>query len=238
MDRNDKLEHLIKKALRQDKGFEKTQGACLSEEQIACFLEGKLSTTERGEVDDHVLSCRKCGDILRDQMVILKAVSQEQQLSVPEAVIERAKGLVTEEAGPNILDIVLTIKETALEILRTTGDILRGPEPIPLYALRGQEKGKDTDQVRVVKNFQEVLADIQIEKKKSRSTDLTIRVTEKTTKKKAQGIRVSLVKDNREIESRNVEGGKAKFEEVKAGNYKVILVKEDKKIGIITLLMN
>ena len=238
MNINDKFEHLIKKTLRENKEADKVVGKCLSEEQFACFIEEKFSASEREGVEKHLFSCRQCRDVLRDQLLVIKTMPQQETLTAPEKAIERAKGLVTEEVGANILDIVLSIKETALEIIRTTGDILRGPELIPLAVLRGREKEDTSDEVRVVKRFQEVLADVQIEKKKSHSTDLIIRLTEKATKKKVHGIRVTLVRGNREIESCLVEDGKAKFEEVKTGNYRVILAREDKKIGIITLSMN
>jgi len=74
-----------------------------------------------------------------------------------------------------------------------------------------------------------------ITKNKPHLCNVEIRLTEKKSKKKMHGLRVTLVKNEREIESSLIEEGKVTFREVKPGKYSLFIIKDNNKIGVIEL---
>jgi len=232
-----KMEKLLKLAYQQVKIKSKTKpiGRCFENEDIACVLEGKLPIKKLKLFTDHILSCRECADALKDNIAISKAMRKE-ELSTPAYLHNLTKSLVSEEVRGNILDIALCFKEKAIELIRTTGEIIIGKEPVPIAALRSRGANDNMpNEVQITKTLSGLVAEVDIEKQRLDHANIVIRLTEKETNKKAKDIRVSLIKNDREIESSLIADGKVKFEEMKANDYKIYLIKDEKKIGIINI---
>lgn len=230
------IEKLLKiayqKAALQFKG--KPAGECLTEECIACFFDGKLLGEELNIFNEHILSCRKCATTLKYNIAVSRKMKEE--VSVPPHLESLAKSLISEEVGVNVLDIILNFTSKSIELIRTTGNVLIGPELVPAYAFRSsKENDKLPNEVKVTKALNDVIAEIGIEKQRPDLANIVVRLTEKETNKKAKEIRVSLMKGDREMQSSLIEDGKVKFEEVKASDYKIYLTKDEKKIGMITI---
>ncbi len=234
------IEKLLKVAYRRlkEEKMVKPIGHCLSEEDIACFIDDKIKEAEREKLCIHILSCRKCADNLRDHFLVIKSMKEKGLLETPTGLIESAQSLVDVEVGQNILDIVLNFKERAIELVRTTGEVLIGQQLIPVPALRSSGKDRELqNEIKVVKTFGDILTEVDIEKKRSDLANIVIRVTKKVTNKKAEGLRISLVKDNRELESFLVEEGKVKFEEIEPNNYRILITEDDRKLGFVNISM-
>ncbi len=230
------IEKLLKMAYQkvasQFKG--KPVGECLTEESIACFFDGKLLGEELNMFNEHILSCKKCATTLKYNIAISRTMKEE--VSVPPHLENLAKSLISEEVGANVLDVVLNFTSKSIELIRTTGSILIGPELVPVHAFRSSgENDKLPNEVKVTKTLSDVIAEIGVEKQRPDLANIVVRLTEKETNKKAKEIRVSLMKGDRELQSSLIEDGKVKFEEVKANDYKIYLTKDEKKIGIITI---
>jgi len=232
----DSIEKLLKMAYQRarSQGKDKPIGSCLTEENIACFLEGKLFGKDLSSFSDHILSCKNCADALRDNIAVVHMMKKD--VFVPAYLENLAKSLVSEEVGENVLDIVLNFKDKAIELIRTTGEILMGPQlvPVPIFRSSG-EHDKQPNEIKVTKTLNNIIAEIGIEKQKPDLANIVVRLTEKESNKKAKEIRVSLIKGDREIQSALIEEGKVKFEEIKANDYKIYLTKDEKKIGIINI---
>lgn len=212
----------------------KPVGECLTEENIACFLDGKLLGEELNMFNEHILSCKKCATTLKYDIAISRKMNEE--ISVPPHLENLAKSLISEEVGVNVLDIVLNFTSKSIELIRTTGNIFIGPELVPVHAFRSSgENDKLPNEVKVIKTLSDVIAEIGIEKQRPDLANIVVRLTEKETNKKAKEIRVSLMKGDRELQSSLIEDGKVKFEEIKANDYKIYLTKDEEKIGIITI---
>jgi len=231
-----KIEKLLKiaykKVASQFKG--KPASECLTEESMACFFDGKLLGEELNMFNEHILSCKKCAMTLKHNITISRTMKEE--VSVPPHLEKLAKSLVSEEAGLNIFDLVINFTNESIELIRTTGNVLMGPELVPAHAFRSSgENDKLSNEIKITKALSDVIAEIGIEKQRLDLANIVVRLTEKETNKKAKEIRVSLIKDDRELQSYLVENGKVKFEEVKASDYKIYLTKDEKKIGLITI---
>ena len=232
------IEKLLKIAYRKikEETTVKPIGNCLSEEDISYFIDNKMKESEGERFCAHILSCRKCADNLKNHLLSIKAMKEKELLEPPAELIKSAQSLLDEEVGQNILDVVLSFKERAIELVRTTGEVLMGQQLVPVSVLRSCGKDKELhNEIKVVKTFGDILTEVDIEKKRTDLANIVIRVTRKATNKKAEGLRISLVKDDRELESFLAEEGKVKFEEVKPNSYRILITKDNKKLGFVNI---
>ncbi len=232
-----KLESLLKEAFKRKvwKSVKNTN-KCLSDETMTCLIENRISKNDEVIVNDHIVHCHSCAEKLSSYLVIARDLSREGEIQPPMFLLDRVKQLVSEKlSASDVLDIVLDIKERVLELIHTTGELLLGPTLVP--ALRGKDEAESKKSIHVVKNFDKFTAEVEIDKRVSNSTDLILRLTEKESNKRAEGIRVSLLKNEREIESQVLEGGKVKFEDIKPDSYKILIIKDEKAVGSVNIAM-
>jgi hypothetical protein len=232
----DKLERLIRGGYRQWKsGNLKGKGLHPDEESLACFLEGKLSAKEREEVLAHFLSCSSCAQLL----AIQAAVPESQDKEVPDLVLEAAKGLVEPGDITDILEILLKLKEAALEIINTTGDVLVGREFMPAPVLRSRKMQDFKDEVVILKDFKEIRVEVKIENKRGQAFNLTVAAKEKKTQKLIPGLRITLLKGELELESYLADSSVVSFENILLGKYTVeVSTTEDKLASILLDIKN
>lgn len=233
------IEEIIKQAYKKLKERKIAPvGNCLSDEEMSCFIDNVLDKQEKGKFLAHIISCNKCAQNLKDHYSIIKAVKNKGVLETPEQLVREIEDLVYGETRQNVLDIVLEFKEKAIQIIKTTGEIIQeslGPQPAPAYAFRAPQKETEGKEIRVSKEFNNLVVDVEIERQKPELANIIVRLTDKTSKKRATGFRVSLIKGDRELESSLIEEGKVKFEEIKLNDYKIYLMKDNKQIGVINI---
>ncbi len=226
------LRSVMKKLPNLDKEHEHAE-SCISDESFASFVGGKCSDAENEKASKHIFNCSDCSKALVDY---IKIANDQEHLLAPNYITQPVLDYVAENAKEVILDLVLEIREKAIELIKSTGDILLGPQLVPIPVLRNAKKEiTQGENIRVVKKINEMVVDVEIEKRRSPSTDLVIRLMEDATKKKLSGIRIGLTKNNREIASFLTQSGKVKFEEVNVGIYQIILLDNDKKLGVINI---
>ncbi|MDP2923859.1 MAG: hypothetical protein Q8O30_09125 [Candidatus Omnitrophota bacterium] len=201
------------------------------EETMACFLENKLSAQESDDIKAHLISCDTCAEVIAVQLK-LKAIETKE---IPEAVLIRVKNLVTTEDKASILEIFLSLKEKALELLHTSGDVLVGQELVPAPILRSRQIKDFRDEVTILKDFQNIRVEVKIENKLGRSFSLSVVVKEKSTQRVMKDLRVTLIKDDLEFESCLSDSGKVTFEHVLLGKYTVEISTVENKLASILL---
>ncbi|OGX45818.1 MAG: hypothetical protein A3G38_00365 [Omnitrophica WOR_2 bacterium RIFCSPLOWO2_12_FULL_51_8] len=227
-----KIESLIKAAYRQWKAAQpKACGAHPGEEQIACFLEGRLSRGESSRVISHLLVCDDCAEALS---LSLKTEIKEER-PVPAELIARLKDLAARASGFPLWEIILKVKEQALELLSNTGDVLAGRELLPAPALRGRSARDFKDEVNIFKDFAGIRVQLKIEKKAAREFNLTITARERQTQRIIKDLRVSLFRADLELESRLSDTGAVTFEHVLLGKYAVEITSAENKLASVSL---
>jgi len=219
----------------------KPHKACLSEEDMVCFLENKLVDRDRTRVLNHLVSCKECAQTIKENYALRNVLEDDAIPDPPVYLAERAKKLFNTVIEGNVLDIVLKLKDRIIDIVSTTGQILQSYQQSslsPALAFRSDKKQNESNDVRISKQFEDASVNVEIEKQKANLLNISIHITDPKSKERIEGIRVNLVKKDRELESLLSERGKVKFEKIKPDAYKIALMSEGKEIGVINLNMH
>lgn len=228
----DKLEKLIKAVYKRWKADNpKVDQLHPDEETIACFLEDRLSQAENERMKEHLINCNSCAEIVAIQMKL--ETTETKQIS--EGLLNWAKDLVKVKDSISVLEIFLKLKEQVVEILNTTGDVLVGQEFLPAPVLRSRSIKDFKDEVIILKDFKDIRVEVKIENKQGKTFSLTVIVKEKDTQRIMKDLRVTLIKDDLELESYLTDSGKVTFEHILLGKYTVEISTVENKIASILL---
>jgi len=230
MEKNmEKLVSLIWRRWRQDN----TAGGFLhpEEEELACFLEDKLSLDENSKIKTHILSCAHCSELVATQIRLKKFPEYE----APKELIASAQALVDDEGRIAILEVILFFKDRVIELLSTTGDCLVGQEFVPAPVLRSRNIRDFKDEVTILKDFKDIRVEARIQNKEGKIFDLTILARHKDSQEALKDLRVTLFKEDTELESYLTDAGSVKFEHVSLGEYLVELSSSQDKVASVLL---
>lgn len=209
----------------------KAQEAHPDEEAIASFLEGKLSLKESEALKLHLMHCESCAEAVGlsltsgdapDNGIPLKLINFTKEkfgLKDAPALDPFLKGI--ERSTPPVLEILLRLKEKALEVISANGDILLGQELAPAAVWRSRNRSEFKDEVVILKDFKDIRVQIRIENKAGKYFNVNIQVTNKETKVLIKDLRVTLFKEDTELESYLNDLGEVTFEHVLLGKYKI-----------------
>lgn len=228
----EKIDRLIRAVYRNWKADNLKAEPHPDEETFVCFLENRLSRQEAEAIKEHLMNCDSCAEIIAVQMK-LKDTGEAKEL--PLDLLERLKCLGQQQDKVSSLDIFLKLKEKALEILSTTGDVLVGQELVPAPVLRTRKIKDFKDEVTILKDFKDIRVEAKIENKNGGAFSLTVVVKEKTTQKVMKDLRVTLIKDDIELESYLSDSGRVHFEHVLLGKYTVEISAINNKLASILL---
>lgn len=207
---------------------------CPDEETFACFFEGRLSKEEDQRLKDHLIGCDKC-------LELIMAVSQKaEELSLPEDLISRAKNMIAQQQNFSVafLEIVLGFSDKTIDIIKTSGDILFGQEFAPLPVLRSRNIKDFGREVIIVKDLGTIKTEIEIENKANHNAKVAVKLTDKNTGRPAEGLRITLLRKEEELESYIAHAGKAVFDDVLVGSYIFEVSSTELIIGKILLNIN
>lgn len=228
----DKLERLIGSVYKKWKSDQSQISQPHPEEEtFACFLENKLSPEETEQIKAHLLSCDSCAEAVATSLRLKPNSIKE----VPQELRERLKDLLKPEEEVSILEIILKLKEKALEILNTTGDVLWGEELVPAPVLRSRQIKDFKDEITILKDFKDIRVEAKIENKGGSIFDLEVVVKEKKTLKTIKDLRVTLLRDDLELASYLTDKGMVTFEHVLLGKYRIEISNLDNKLASILL---
>lgn len=227
-----KLEELIKIVYKKYKsGRPKIKEAHPDEEALACFLEGRLTKEENGRIKTHLINCDDCAEAFALNLAL--DITQIQQM--PQELLVRVKDLWASQSKLSLLEIVLRLKEKALEIVNTTGDILVGQELVPASVLRSRSIKDFKDEVTILKDFKEIRVEVKVENKGGQAFNLMIMVKNKQTQQILKDLRVTLLREDIELASYLSDLGLVTFEHVLLGKYTIEISAIENKLASILL---
>jgi len=200
-------------------------------ETLVCFLENKLSLSEKTQIQEHLVSCDLCAEYLSLQLKIKSHLS----LDVPIGLLEKIKNLVGQDSRENLLEIFIKLKVKALEIMQTTGDVLLGQELVPAPVLRSRKINEFKEEVSILKDLQQIRVLAKIQNKSAKSFNLTITVKDKHSQRIDKSLRVTLIKDDLELESYVNDVGSSFFENILPGDYVVEISRQGERMAVIDL---
>lgn len=226
----EKITKIIYRERKRGLGFQ--GGEHPSEEGLVSFLEDKLHAQDKDVIQKHLLSCDLCAEYLSIQLKIQPRLS----LDVPAQLLEEVKKLLEREAGGNLLELFVKLKERAMEIIQTTGDVLVGQELVPAPVLRTRKIDEFKEEVSILKDLQRIRILAKIQNKDTKSFNLTITVKDKQGQKIQKDLRVTLIRDGIELESYITDSsGSSFFENIVPGNYMVEVSLQDQREAVIDL---
>ncbi len=201
------------------------------EEFLVSFLEDKLTQVDNDLIQRHLLKCDVCAEYVSIQLKIEPHLSKD----VPVPLLEKIREIVASEVKDNILEIFVRLKEKVLEIIQTSGDVLVGQELVPAPVLRSRQINEFKEEVSILKDFKEIRVSVKIESKSNKVFSLVINVKNKQGKKISRDLRITLIKDEIELESYVLDSESSIFENIAPGDYTVELTQETKVVAVIDL---
>lgn len=201
---------------------------CLSDEVIASYVEGKLPLAEKENIDRHVSLCPLCRQLLAAQSYVALRQKEEGLAQVPLDITRRAKDLVPDVLASNILQIAVEFSKQVLEVIKTNGMIIASPQ----LALRN---GKAAEAKLLF--IRKELGCLQVEAEISQQDDdlNTVIVKLKQDGRLVQDARITLLKENQEIESYISLNGEAVFSDLPQGYYRIEISRPEGIFGSIFL---
>lgn len=212
-----RLEELAKIVFKRWRRAHLKEEAHPDEEELACFLEHRLSVEDGERIQAHLLLCQRCAELMATQIKL----SQVQLQDVPQELVNHAKDLVKVLEKASLLEIFLSLKERAIEIIGTSGDVLVGQELVPAPVLRSRKIKDFKDEVTILKDFPDVRVEARIVGRAGKAFDLTIAIRDKKTQSLIKDLRITLLRDDTELESYVADAGSVTFEHVAVGRYTV-----------------
>ncbi|HOW43291.1 MAG TPA: zf-HC2 domain-containing protein [Candidatus Omnitrophota bacterium] len=229
---SDKLEEVIRMAHKHWlNGHKHEDESHPDEEMFVGFLAGELSTQDQASFKEHIGACSRCSEHL-SAAIALSAVAPELE-EVPAEVLERARKQIYQHLGASVLEIAVLLKDAALELLYTTGDLLFGQELIPGATLRSRNVGDFKEEVVLFKDFKDIRLEVKVEHKAGQICTLSVLIREKNTQKPINDCRVTLIKDELEMESKLADTAKAVFENIPPGMYSVEITSPKQQLASI-----
>lgn len=201
-------------------------------ESLACFLEDSLPAADKRLIQKHALSCDLCAEYLSTQLKIQPHLG----LDVPAPLLEKIGKLAQESTRENLLEILIQLKEKALEVVQATGDVLFGQELVPALVLRSRKISEFKEEVSILKDLRQVRILAKIQNRGTKSFNLAITVKDKQSQKVYKNLRITLIKDGIELESYMVDSaGSSFFENILPGSYLVEVSRKGQKEAVIDL---
>jgi hypothetical protein len=228
----DKLEKLIKLVYKKYKaGHITSPSEHPNEEAIACFIEGKLPVEEENGLKQHLTECRLCAEAFMAQVTL----DSGSEPDVPRDLIAKVKNLITQEKLSPVLEILLKLKDDLIELLSTNGDVLVGQELVPAPILRSRQIKGFKDEVTILKDFGGIRVEIKIEKMIPSAFSVVVNVKDKQNLQVIKDLRITLMKNDLELESYINDSGRVIFEHVVLGKYTVEIADIKDKLAAILL---
>ena len=200
------------------------------EEAVVSFLECKLPLEEAEKLKAHLVHCKDCAEAVGLSLTSLEAIDNE----IPAELINFAKEKLGVAATP-VLEIILKFKEKVLEVISSTGEVLLGQEMVPASVLRSRNINEFKDEVVILKDFEDIRVQIRVENKSGKYFNVNIQAKSKQNKEVIKDLRVTLFKEDIELESYLNDSGSVIFEHVLLGKYKVELANLEGNLASVLL---
>jgi hypothetical protein len=184
------------------------------EETFVSFLEGKLSISDALAFKQHLIKCESCAEAVGLSLASLDAPDN----AIPSKLVNFAREKL-ELNSQHPLEIFLRFKENTLEVIKANGDILLGQELVPAVVLRSRNINEFKDEVVILKDFDDVRVQVVIENKSGKYFNVNVQVKNRQSKAVVKDLRVTLFKENVELESYLNDSGAVIFEHVLLGKY-------------------
>lgn len=228
----ERLEGLVRKVYRRWKKGIKPGNSHLDEETLACFMDNCLEPDENERIKEHIIGCDECANIFA---LSLNAENAPEPKEVPKELLDKVADILKSKNKPDIFEIILLLKESALEMINATGDILLGQELVPAPVLRSRKIKDFKDEVTILKDFDDIRLEVRVENKAGKYFNVTVKARYKRDHLNFRDMRATLIKDGLELESYLGDSGAVAFEHILPGKYELELTSLTAKLASVVL---
>lgn len=201
------------------------------EDDLACLFEGLLPPDEAERIKEHMLSCEPCAEAFALSLSAEALESKE----VPKELLASVRGILYLKTQGPVPEIILRIKQNMLEIINVAGDILLGRELVPASVLRSRNIRDFKDELTIFKDFKDISVEIKIENKAGKYFDAMIKARQKQGPLSFKDLRITLIKDDLELESYLSYTGSVNFEHILFGKYRLEITSFGNKLASVVL---
>ncbi len=216
----EKIEELIKMVYQS---WKRRQPVQIDEhpdlEALACFCAGSLPQEERVCLEKHLVGCAIC----LEAVTLNLNVQETELIDVPQELLEKARAILNSREKNPCLEVILRVKGKIFEVVSASGDILVGQELVPAPVFRRRNNKDFKNEVTIFKDFNELRLEIKIENKGGDYFSLKLQVKKKNSEGFLKDLRVTLIKDDLELESYLSDTGLVSFEHILLGKYRLEL---------------
>jgi hypothetical protein len=138
------LKTLFTEPVNHKQAMASPEGRCLSKAALLAYAGKSLNEDQRKLVELHLQECNKC---MFELLAVQRSINLSADLNLDMQTMRTMHGV-----GPHVLEIVLRVKDSLVELIRHTGELLSlTPQ---LSAVRGAEE-KEEKPIVIRKDFQE-----------------------------------------------------------------------------------
>jgi hypothetical protein len=206
--------------------------ACIDEEMLADYLEGRLSDAERERIELHLAGCEACLQELVISRSMIQGLALDAMDAVPAGATTAAIERIQKENTPSFVPLKKILRQSARELYSRMSDVFT-PSSKTYWAMatiRGGGATASRNCVVIRKTFDRVPTEIEIEK--TTQGNVHIRVCFPGAESKASGTRVTLQKGEREVSSfLTGRSGYVLFEDVPFGHYSLVFLRNGDVFG-------
>lgn len=228
----EKVENLIKTIYKKNKADFVAKGENHpDEEDLACLMENLLTPDETKLIKEHLIHCDFCAEAVAAQIKI----KNPKKAALPQDLTVKIKNLLENGQELPMFNIILAVKEKMFELLNTNGDILVGQELMPAPLARSRQIKEFKDEITILKDFNDIRIEAKIENKGPKLNTLTVTLKNKRTSQMIKDLRITLLKDNAELESYITDTERIVFDQITADKYLIEISDTNNKLGAILL---
>jgi hypothetical protein len=162
-------------------------------------------------------------------------IKLDENLIVPPEIIRQAKEMPCQQQAVGFLELILVLRGKMLELISTTGDVLVGHEFIPSPVLRSRAIKNFEGKVIVLKDFKDIRVEIRVENEQGNVSSVTVIAKNKLTQEIIKNLRITLLKEDIELESYLADSGQATFPHIALGKYTIEISGIEAKMATVFL---
>lgn len=210
----------------------------LSEIEMAAYIEGKLSSEKREEIERYLDADKKS----RNEFAAIKqvitgdspariGVTVPESADAPAHLMNKVIDMYPESQG--LFDIVIGLVRDAVNVIHTAIDI-NVSLPVPAAAVRSPRVLSPRMAV-FTKTFGLITSEFDIEKVHGDLCNIKVVITDKQTGVPMANLRVDLISNGRELASARLENGEVLLEDVCPGRYTVRIRRKEEILGELAI---
>jgi hypothetical protein len=197
---------------------------CLSDDEVAAYVDGMGGPGLRKRVEHHLARCNVCLHSVAEMKQLVGAEAAREAL-LPGEVLARAESLIAREMMPPELELVAAVRSGICKIIETTGRLLT-PGRLSPVQVRG---GKTAPTPKIAKSLSGYLVTLELVPGEQ-GVQPRLTLVEEVSSARPDGIKARL--DSPEAsETKYSRGGRLSFAALSPGAYRI----EIEEIGRISL---